>query len=81
MPASFDDHIKAKGIVESEHYSIGQVAGILELHHRTVYNYCYVGMRTRGNGVINLPTFRNGTRWEILGKDLIEFLRAVQSEH
>jgi hypothetical protein len=79
MPeTTIDRWIEAKGINGKATYTIGQVAGMLGLGYDTVYRYCYIGRRTKHNGVISLATVLNGSRYEINGSDLIDFVRAIQ---
>ena len=77
MLSTIDDYIRAKGIMPNSTYTIGSIAAMLGLHYRTVQRYRCVGCKAADNSTIHLQTFRNGQRWEVLGRDLIEFLKQV----
>jgi hypothetical protein len=79
--STFDDYLRSKGINAKATYTVAQVACLMGKHYQTVYRYCYLGVRAPRNGVITLPTRRNGPKELcILGQDLVEFLRQVQGE-
>ena len=77
MLSTIDDFIKAKGIMPNSIYTIGAIASMLGLHYRTVQGYRYIGCKAADNGTVRLQAFRSGQRWEVIGRDLIEFLKQV----
>jgi hypothetical protein len=77
---TFDDYIKCKGIDPNKIYTPSVAAQTLGVHRRTVENYMWVGRKTAKNGVIGLHYHITVKGCEIIGKDLIEFLRLTHME-
>ena len=75
MSTSFEEYIKLKGIQENKIYTAKEVAFMLGRSMKSLYSYCCVGRRTKRNGLIDLPAFKVNGQIEIVGRDLIEFLR------
>ncbi|MFA5379570.1 MAG: hypothetical protein WC455_27680 [Dehalococcoidia bacterium] len=75
MMTTFDDYIKCKGIQPNRIYSISETANILNIHKKTVGFYLYDGKKTQRNGIVSLPYHITVKGCEIIGADLIDFLR------
>ena len=77
---TFDDYIRCKGIQTNRIYSIPEIADMLRVHKKTVEFYLYDGKRTQRNGVISLHYHITVKGCEIIGTDLIDFLRKTHRE-
>jgi len=73
---TFNQYILSLGIVDSEQYSVKEVAGKLDLAPSTIEYWCHVGLRLDNSRVpITLTHFYKGRCMTIPGKCLIDFLR------
>jgi hypothetical protein len=77
---TFDDYIKAKGIRADMVYTPITAAEVLKVHRQTVKGYMFDGRKTARHGVISLHYHITVNGCEIVGKDLIEFLRLTHRE-
>jgi len=78
---AFDDYIRCKGIEAKRVYDTFEIAKILNVHYRTVQRYMFDGRRTGRYGIIGLKYYMPLNKCEILGADLIEFLRKSNGEN
>ena len=75
MTSTFETYIESKGIKADKVYTVKEVAGLLDVGMRTVQKYIYEGKKTRKRGIIVLKSYISLGRCEIMGVDLIEYLR------
>jgi hypothetical protein len=77
---TFDDYIRCKGIQPNVLYTPKTAAGVIGVHRNTIREYMYTGRKTQRHGVISLHYHLNIKGCEIIGADLIEFLRQTHRE-
>lgn len=77
---TFDDYIKCKGIQPNAIYNPRTAAATVGVCRKTIKEYMYIGRKTGRNGIISLHYHITVKGCEIIGKDLIEFLRLTHRE-
>lgn len=77
---TFDDYIKCKGINPNAIYSPRTAAMAIGVHRQTIREYMYTGRKTHRNGIISLHYHITVKGCEIIGRDLIEFLKLTHRE-
>lgn len=77
---TFDDYIRCKGIKADAIYNSESAASAVGVHPVTLKRYMFDGRRTRRHGIVSLHYHITVKGCEIIGKDLIEFLRLTHRE-
>jgi hypothetical protein len=77
---TFDDYIRCKGIKADVVYRPAEAAKLIGVNPFTVEKYMWVGRKTPRCGVVSLRYHVNVRGCEIIGADLIEFLRQTHRE-